>query len=102
MENGSYTFESLKLTKNFCYPIKTYRNLESDPLNALTNIMGKIDRGDRAGIQILIRPNSGQWHESCSRLISQIREGEAGGAGTNIVNKGLQVVTSSLQGGKDD
>jgi len=102
MENGSYTFESLKLTKNFCYPIKTYRSLESDPLNALTNIMGKIDRDDRAGIQILIRPNSGQWHESCSQVISQIREGETGVTGANIVNKGLQAVTSSLQGNKDD
>lgn len=40
----------------FFYPIKTFKNLENDPLNDLTNIFSKLEDNDIAAIQLIIRP----------------------------------------------
>ena len=44
----------------FFYPIKTYKDLQNDPLNDITNIFSKLDETDIAGIQIIIRPKTGK------------------------------------------
>ena len=38
---------------------KTYKNIENDPLNAITNVLSKLGEGDRASLQLVIRPVSG-------------------------------------------
>src|SRR3990167_3981912 len=43
------------------FPVRTYKALESDPLNAITNSFSKLPEGMKAGLQILIRPTSGNW-----------------------------------------
>lgn len=40
----------------FFYPIKTYKTLENDPLNDITNIFSKFEDDDAASIQVLVRP----------------------------------------------
>lgn len=46
----------LKLNKPFIYPIKTYKNIEAEPLESITNTLGKLETGEGAAIQVLIRP----------------------------------------------
>ncbi|MEK7447511.1 MAG: DUF87 domain-containing protein [Patescibacteria group bacterium] len=48
----------LKLIKNFIYPIKTYKNLDSEPLESITNALSSMEQGEGAAVQILIRPVS--------------------------------------------
>ncbi len=45
--------------KEFFYPIKTYKTLENDPLNDLTNIFSKLEDTDVAAIQVVLRPVKG-------------------------------------------
>lgn len=40
----------------FYYPIKTFKNLENDPLNDLSNIFSKLEENEVAAIQMVIRP----------------------------------------------
>jgi len=40
----------------FFYPIKTFKTLENDPLNDMTNIFSKLDEDEIASIQIIVRP----------------------------------------------
>lgn len=48
----------------FFYPIKTFKNLENDPLNDLTNIFSKLDETEIGVIQLLIRPRKGKkWQK---------------------------------------
>ncbi len=91
---GKYAYESYKLKKSYVYSIKTYKNLESDPLNAITNVMGKIDKEDRVCLQILMRPNSGKWRQKCSEAAKAIREG------TGFGSQGIfmKLVSSIFQG----
>lgn len=50
---------------NFFYPIKTYKNLENDPLNDLTNIFSKLEDSDVGAIQIVIRPRKDKkWQKT--------------------------------------
>jgi hypothetical protein len=49
---------------NFYFPIKTFKNLENDPLNDMTNIFSKLDENDVSAIQILVRPKKGRkWQK---------------------------------------
>jgi hypothetical protein len=42
--------------KNFIYPIKTYRNMDAEPLESLLNTFSKLDDQEGGAIQVLIRP----------------------------------------------
>src|SRR3989338_6022902 len=58
----------LKLKDNEILPIKTYQQLEADPLGGIINSLSKLDReGEGAAIQILIRPT----HRDQLRLTAQ-------------------------------
>lgn len=50
----------LEQAKNFILPLKTYRSLEADPLQNLTNALTKL-RDGTASVQLLIRPTNETW-----------------------------------------
>jgi len=66
----------LQLNRRFIYPIKTYKQLESDPLNAVTNALSKLSKDDRADIQLILRPTSGDWRFATSRASRWVQEGK--------------------------
>src|SRR3989339_53458 len=47
----------------FWFPLKTYKTLENDPLNDLTNVMSKLEENEKALIQIVIKPKSAKWQK---------------------------------------
>ncbi len=46
----------LKLYKSFIYPLKTYKTIEAEPLESITNVFSKLEIGEGAAVQVLIRP----------------------------------------------
>ncbi len=54
---GFYAYPEQK----YWFPIKTFKVLENDPLNNLTNIFSKLEEGETAVIQIVIRPRDDKW-----------------------------------------
>lgn len=54
---GFYAFEQ----KINWFPIKTFKVVENDPLNNLTNIFSKLDSDETATIQMVIRPRNDKW-----------------------------------------
>lgn len=67
----------LTLTRRFVLPIKTYKDLESDPLNGITNAFSKLGEQGRAVMQILIRPTNGHWQDQVSHAAQAIQEGKS-------------------------
>ncbi|OGJ42465.1 hypothetical protein A3B60_03615 [Candidatus Peregrinibacteria bacterium RIFCSPLOWO2_01_FULL_39_12] len=47
--------------KQFWFPIRTFKTIENDPLNDLTNIFTKMENDETAVIQMVIRPKSNKW-----------------------------------------
>jgi hypothetical protein len=52
-----------RLYKHFKYPFKTFQHLNSDPLNAITNVFSKLDEDEAAVLQIMIRPHKDGWQK---------------------------------------
>ncbi|HLG25549.1 MAG TPA: type IV secretion system DNA-binding domain-containing protein, partial [Candidatus Gracilibacteria bacterium] len=62
---------------DFFYPIKTYKNLENDPLNDLTNIFSKLSDKDIAAIQICFRPQTNKkWQKKVEMAGSAMFSGK--------------------------
>src|SRR3989338_8417376 len=75
----------LTLQKDYAFPFRTYKNMEADPLNALTNSLSKLTNEEGAGIQLLISPISERWQHKPRSQALKIQQG-----------RNPDVVTSSL------
>jgi hypothetical protein len=75
----------------FWFPIKTYKNVENDPLNDLTNIFSKVQGDEKAVIQVMIRPLPGkQWQQKAKKYASDLFLGrDVGESGTKRKIPGL-------------
>lgn len=58
------------------FPIKTFKKTESDPLNGLTNALAKVEKGDGAAIQILVRSAKKEWREPAIRIVRGMQQGK--------------------------
>lgn len=58
------------------FPFKSYKKQESDPLNALTNALAKVEKTDGAAIQIVVRSAKKGWRQSALRVVKGMNEGK--------------------------
>ena len=58
------------------FPLKTYKQLESDPLLAILNPLSKLLENEGAIVQYIIRPAKGSWRRDGVRMIREIRQGQ--------------------------
>jgi hypothetical protein len=65
----------LKLKRTSAFPIKTYKELEVDPLNSLTNALSKVAEGDGLAIQVLVRPAHHHWREKGMKIVKNMQKG---------------------------
>jgi hypothetical protein len=67
----------LQFTKHFMFPIKTYRKMDSDPLDAITNSLSKLGASDGAVIQYVFRSAKKNWRTKGIRIIRQMQKGKS-------------------------
>lgn len=78
-ENKSRSFYAFT-EKKYWFPIKTFKTIENDPLNDLTNVFSKLEQTETAIIQLVIRPRSDKWTEKATEVGEAYFKGkEAGG-----------------------
>jgi hypothetical protein len=73
---GAVVATRLAFKRQHFYPIKTYKKLESDPLNALTNALAKVDQKDGAAIQILVRSAKAEWRKPAIAIVRGMQQGK--------------------------
>jgi len=61
---GFYAYQN----QDFWFPIKTYKEVENDPLNSLTNIFSEMKSNETAIMQIVIRPISDEWTKEAREI----------------------------------
>lgn len=76
-ENGKVAYKSFQLRKQNHYPIKTFKDLPTDPLASLTSALAKMGQGEAAAIQILISPAESKWQKAGSSFISDTKKQES-------------------------
>ncbi len=62
-ERSVVTAKSLHPAKSFVAIFKTYQQLKSDPLNAITNAFSKLGSDEGAAVQIVLRPAKQGWQK---------------------------------------
>lgn len=62
--------------RQYWYPIKTYKKVENDPLNDLTNIFSNMKEGEVAAYQIVIRPKDDKWQKRAEIQGSNLFKGK--------------------------
>ncbi|MBD3330129.1 type IV secretion system DNA-binding domain-containing protein [Candidatus Peregrinibacteria bacterium] len=60
---GFYAFTQ----KPFWFVLKTYKVIENDPLNTLTNIFSKMEKDETAVIQTVIKPINDKWTKKATK-----------------------------------
>lgn len=65
----------LVLTKDYIFPIKTFRDFEVDPLAAITSALGKVGDKEQVWLQLLIRPVDDVWQQRGHDYVKRIKEG---------------------------
>lgn len=60
----------------FWYPLKTYKTIENDPLNDLTNVLSRLDEHEYAIIQILFTPRSPKWNKKAEKMGTALFKGK--------------------------
>jgi hypothetical protein len=82
--------------RQYIFPIKTYQELETDPLNSITNNLSKLGPDVRGGVQFIIMPNRGGWRAAVSHAVGQLKEGKSISGARHAWVRGLHHATSAL------
>jgi hypothetical protein len=84
VKGGQVEIEELELAKQYVYPFRTYKNTETDPLNAITNAMSKLSENEGAAVQFIMRPAGTAWQGKPRHMASEIQQGKS----PELVEKG--------------
>ena len=60
---------SLKTKKNFALPIRTYKDMEVDPMSSIINVLSKLEKEESISVQYLIRSAKASWHLSIKNIV---------------------------------
>ncbi|OQY67873.1 hypothetical protein B6D29_01485 [Microgenomates bacterium UTCPR1] len=76
-EDGKIASGGVVLKSDPYMPIKTYRDLPTDSLSAITSAVSKIGDNEGALIQVLIRPAEDKWKKVGKSYVSSTKKNEA-------------------------
>lgn len=104
--------KELKFRRPYYFPIKTFKKLETDPLNALINALGQVEDKDGAAIQIVFRSARKEWREIGTKIASTMQQGKKfedarkeiskGNFSKLIAGSGKELFTAVVGAGKSD
>ncbi len=86
------------------FPIKTYKKMETDPMNALTNVLSKLEKNEGAAIQFVLRSARKEWRRPGIKIAQEMQQGKKLGeamssVGGNIFMKILGEFGKMFAGG---
>ncbi len=76
-ETGQVQFAGLKLKKDDYLPIKSFRELPTDPLSSITSVLGKMQEGEGAAVQIIVSPADGKWKKTGHSFVAHVKKQES-------------------------
>ncbi len=75
-ENGGSVGAYAAFTERGVMPIKTYDNIEHDPMNTILNVFSKLKtRGEGAAIQLLVAPAGDKFVNEFHMILDDVKEG---------------------------
>ncbi|KKU10429.1 MAG: hypothetical protein UX13_C0012G0013 [Candidatus Woesebacteria bacterium GW2011_GWB1_45_5] len=68
-EDGKVAYKSFQLSKSNFYPLKTFKDLPTDPMSSVTSALAKMGPGEAAAIQVLVSPAESIWQKEGGKFI---------------------------------
>lgn len=75
--DGKVAYKSFQLNKENYFPLKTYKDIPTDPLSTITAALAKMQLGEAAAIQVLISPTNSDWQNSGKSYISDTKQSQS-------------------------
>lgn len=75
---GEVAFAQLKLSGANYFPLKSYKELPTDPLSGLTSVLAKMGPGEGAAIQYLMTAAPHSWKEPGKEYVKKQKDPEKG------------------------
>lgn len=76
-EEGKVEYCWLGIKKSPFYPLKTYKEIPTDPLSAVTSALSKLSPGESVAIQLVLSPTNGAWAKSGKGFVAATKKSEA-------------------------
>ncbi len=76
---GKVAFAQLKLSGANYLPLKSYKELPTDPMASLTSVLSKMQAGEGAAIQILLAAAPHDWKSAGKAYVKKQKDPEKGG-----------------------
>ena len=73
-ETGQTAYAAYKLKNADHFPIKTYKDLPTDPLAGITSAFAKMQPGEGAVLQMLIAPSENKWKDIGKKFIKKEKD----------------------------
>ncbi len=86
---------TVRLQRDWIFPILTYDKMQSDPLNSLTNSLSKLGGDDTAAVQFVIRSAKKAWHKRGHKVASEMQQGKKLNQAVAAVNRNETLKTLS-------
>jgi len=80
-----YQAQDISLSKPYFFPLKTFRDFESDPLSAVTSALSNIRVNEEFWFQVVLKPIPDVWQAEGLSYISTIRDGLTWGKGPTLL-----------------
>lgn len=84
-KGGEIAAVELQQSKKFMYPVRTYKEMESDPLGSITSAMSKLTEDEGAAVQYILSPAGSAWQSKPRHMALEIQQGKH----QDIVGKGF-------------
>ncbi|MFA4943061.1 MAG: hypothetical protein WC564_05515, partial [Patescibacteria group bacterium] len=68
--NGIILSGFLKPKRSFIFPLKTYNDMDSDPMNSIINVMSKLELNESVSVQYVVRSAKKGWHKVMKDMVS--------------------------------
>jgi len=73
---GGIAASEFRLKRQNFFPIKTFKQLDSDPLNAVTNTLAKVEQGDGVAVQVVVRSAKKGWRDQGIKVTQAMHQGK--------------------------
>ncbi|MFW0837972.1 MAG: type IV secretion system DNA-binding domain-containing protein [Candidatus Komeilibacteria bacterium] len=74
---GEVAAAAMQLQREYIFPIKTYKQLENDPLGIITSSLSKITDKEGAAVQLVLRSSHRRWHRRGTEVASLVQQGKS-------------------------
>ena len=78
----------LSLKKEYFFPIKTYKRLESDSIGEISNVFSKIREGEGGAVQIIFKREDLKWRHLAQGIAREMQKGKSYHEARSAASKG--------------